>query len=114
MSFAPNVPSLDSFIGYVYTTQIPNTSPRYIGCVLNPPIPKAQPSCQNSWFPTSDPSKPFASFMGYVYVDAPLTRYGLSPKYYVGSGHLSTAGAGPLDDHLWGRRGDRYHALDHR
>jgi len=94
VSFAPNS-KYDSFIGYTYTSQIPDTLPRYIACVLEPPIPKAPPRCQDRWYATSDSTAPFASFMGYVYVDPPLTRFNLSPKYYVGSVIYLPPGQGP-------------------
>jgi len=85
----------DSFIGYAYTTQIPDTVPRYIACVLDTSSPRAPPSCLNRWYTTSDPARSFASFIGYVYLEPPLVRYGLSPKYYIGSVIYMPPGQGP-------------------
>ncbi len=85
----------DSFIGYAYASQIPDTVPRYIACVLDTSSPRAPPSCLNRWYTTSDATKPFASFIGYVYLQPPLVRYGLSPKYYIGSVIYMPPGQGP-------------------
>jgi hypothetical protein len=89
------VSQFDSFIGYVYTTQVPQSSPRYIACVLAYTPPRAPTECANRWFTTSDSSRAFSSFIGYVYVEPPLWRYGLSPKYYVGSVIYMPPGQGP-------------------
>jgi hypothetical protein len=95
--FISNAPysRYDSFIGYTYTAPIPDTSPRYIACVRDTSSPRGPPKCHNRWFTTADSSKFFASFIGYSYLEPPLVRYGLSPKYYVGSVIYMPPGQGP-------------------
>jgi len=95
--FISNAPysMYDSFIGYVYTSQITDTTPRYIACVLDTSSPRAPPSCQNRWYTTNDGGKPFASFIGYSYLQPPLVRYGMSPKYYIASVIYMPPGQGP-------------------
>ena len=77
------------------STEIAQSAPRYITCVAAYTPPKAQPSCTNRWYTTSSTTSQFASFVGYVYVDPPLWRYGLSPKFYVSSVIHVPPGQGP-------------------
>jgi hypothetical protein len=57
----------NSLIGYVDQTQVPGTTPVYLTCVLNPPVPKASPSCSNRWYISGSANTPFADFIGYTY-----------------------------------------------
>lgn len=56
-----------SLIGFVDQTPEPGTTPVYITCALNPPVPKAPRTCSNRWYVSASANTSFADFIGYVY-----------------------------------------------
>jgi len=92
-----NGTSLSSFIGYVYTTQVTGTSPVYLACGASAG-PKPPAVCPGNWIITNTASSggtSFSSFIGYVYLVPPVTAFGFSPKYFIGSVIYVPPGQGP-------------------
>ncbi len=85
----------DSFVGYPFTSQVADTAPMYLTCTLMPFNPRVPPVCVNKWEATAESTRPFTSLIGYVYSTPPITRYGFSPKYLIGSVIYVPPGQGP-------------------
>jgi hypothetical protein len=98
ISSSPNTDNFYQFIGYVYTTQVPDTTPSYFGCHVGTPS-KAGVFCAGAnsygFFPEPLHHPNLNWFLGYVYQIPPVSTYIFSPKFFIGSVIYVPPGQGP-------------------